>query len=328
MVNLRDYGEIYCITSPSGKHYIGQCSLKDSNGYNNGTQKRWRGHVTEALNYKHKGCWLLNQAIKKYGEDKFIVQSLISCHKNHLNYYEKYFITEFNSLRPNGYNIVFGGSQTKILTNRSFIKKKSDDVPKYIVYYESNGLTGYRVEDPDLKTKAFLSSAYTMEQKLELAKKYLETGKCHDGLLYVKRRHDEDNSLPKYIKRCKDGYRVESPTLRKSFTNTNYTKEENLAMALEYLNTGNFTPPKVWHVRKNEEDAELPKYIMRYRNGIAVQYYYGKGKKIRKTFLSSKMSDEDKIKLAKEYLDKIYSGEITYEDTQKQIQKNKKIKEI
>ena len=139
MVNLRDYGEIYKLISPSGKMYVGQCGIVDKFYHKYGNYRRWSAHVNEAHKYKHRGSWLLNQAIRKYGEDNFKVEIILSCKKEYLNYYETYFIKHYNTLRPNCYNIVLGGSQYRVAvdSNRSNVKKKSDDVPDFIFYYDS-----------------------------------------------------------------------------------------------------------------------------------------------------------------------------------------------
>ncbi len=318
MVNLREYGEIYCLTSPSGKQYIGQCVILDSNRMSNGTKRRWKSHVREANKYKHKGSWLLNNAIRKYDENNFKVESLISCHVSKLNYYEKLFIKGYNTLKPNGYNLVAGGNSSLTNLGKKYMARTSIEIQTYIMYYECNGSTGYRVCHPDLPSKGFISALYTMEEKLEMAQKYIETGKCHDGLLPRLRKNEEENSFPKYVKSKRGGYVVESPERGyKTFTNQNYTQEENLAMAIEFLETGEFTPPREWHVRKDEKDSELPKYICRYRNGFQVQYYLGNHKKIRKTFLSKNMTDEEKINLAKIYLDDLINGTHNYKEPEK-----------
>ncbi len=308
---LRNYGEIYSLTSPIGKQYIGQCRILDSHYHKNGTQKRWSSHVLEARKFKHRGSWLLNYAIRKYGAHNFKVETILSCLAEYLNYYETYFIKLYNTLKPNGYNLVLGGGQYKAALfspDKYRGKKKSDDVPDHIYYYDSGGCEGYRVEHPDLKTKAFLSSRYTMEEKLELSKKYLETGECHKGRLYVKRKKEEENDLPKYIKPCNGGYRIESPDKSKVFSNKIFTKEENLQMAKEYLETGSCMPPRKYHLRKNEEHIDLPKYIIRHRGGYAVQYYLGKKKKICKLFMSKKKTDEENLNLAKKFLGNLEKG--------------------
>lgn len=313
-INLRDYCEIYCITSPSGKKYVGKALIKRKDGRNRGTSGRWTSHVWEANRYKHKGCWLLNNAIRKYGADKFKVEAILSCHINDVSDYEIMFIEKYNTLKPNGYNIALGNASIDFIASKSERNKGLPELPMYINHYYSDEIVGYRVIHPELKSKAFLSSLYTMEQKLEMAIKYIETGECHEGFLPRPRIHEEDNTLPKYVKRRRSGYVVETLDIYKTFTNSIYTMEENLTMALEFLETGTFTPPREWHSRKREDSVDLPKYIIRCKTGYRVQYYLGKKKKICKSFYSTKMTDDENFERAKEFLKQIEDGDVVYEE--------------
>ena len=54
--------------SPSGKYYIGKTTKPE--------HIRWAQHVDNAKRYPNTGCWLLNQAINKYGEEHFSVKIL------------------------------------------------------------------------------------------------------------------------------------------------------------------------------------------------------------------------------------------------------------
>ena len=71
---------------------------------------------------------ILKQAIKKYGIEKFFKEILVVCKDNQeANYWEKYYIAEFNSFQPYGYNISKGGDWGDILTynpNRDEIIQK------------------------------------------------------------------------------------------------------------------------------------------------------------------------------------------------------------
>ena len=75
------YGEIYKLTSKtSGKSYIGQAKKyigKDDTPQ--GTQKRWKSHIKEAISSGKDHYVLLNNAIRKYGRDDFIVIKLCDC---------------------------------------------------------------------------------------------------------------------------------------------------------------------------------------------------------------------------------------------------------
>jgi len=186
-------GEIYCLTSPSGKKYIGQCVKKLSSGKNWGYNCRWRDHIRDSRGKNY--CRLLNNAINKYGSESFTVEVIKECNISELNYYEEYYIRLFNSMTPNGYNLTSGGSncfqsiETRQLKRENMIGKnlgkqypkrprnrEQDNVlPKYLRYYIDNtGKEGYRISHhPILKDKSFFSKKIPLEIKLKLALNYL-----------------------------------------------------------------------------------------------------------------------------------------------------------
>lgn len=93
---------IYKHTSPSGKSYIGQ-----TKNYN---YRCWRHQKT-------KGCIIFYNAIQKYGWDNFKHEILISgLTLDQANKYEEFYISEHNTLFPNGYNIKLGGLNNQIST--------------------------------------------------------------------------------------------------------------------------------------------------------------------------------------------------------------------
>ena len=78
-----------------------------------GTIGRWKSHIREALKSTDDHCLVLNNAIRKYGEESFDVLTLIKCPIDKLNDYEIEFIKLYNTIQPNGYNIKEGGSTSK-----------------------------------------------------------------------------------------------------------------------------------------------------------------------------------------------------------------------
>lgn len=93
-------GYIYKITNiETGKCYIGE-TVQDYN-------RRWNKHIN-SLNYR-EGCPLLKTAMKKHGIEKFKFEILIVCFDEDLVKYEKEYIKRYNSIAPNGYNILTGG---------------------------------------------------------------------------------------------------------------------------------------------------------------------------------------------------------------------------
>jgi group I intron endonuclease len=186
-------GDIYCLTSPSGKKYIGQAVKKLKNGRHWGFINRWKQHIKDSTTKDY--CRLLNNSIRKYGYENFKVELLKECPVEDLNKYEQQYILELNTLSPNGYNLTTGGNfcqqtiETQILKRNSMIDKnkgkiypkrirkriEDNNLPKYVRYYTDNsGKEGYRISNhPTIKQKSFLSKSITMEEKLKLALNYI-----------------------------------------------------------------------------------------------------------------------------------------------------------
>jgi group I intron endonuclease len=213
-------GYIYCITSPSGKQYIGQTKRN----YN----KRFNEHCKLL-----KSCILLENAIKKYGKDNMKFEILLEINNNLLDEYEKSFINMLSTLEPYGYNIRNGGSKgfhselsrqrmrdSKLgEKNHNFGKPRSDETKMAI----SNAKSGVNHH--------FYGKTLSQEHKLELSKAHKKT--CNDlpmYMVYVKERHHNYQA---------SGYAiVNHPTLtNKYFTSKKLSDEEKLNMAYEYLSS-------------------------------------------------------------------------------------------
>lgn len=81
----------------NGKQYVGQT--------NNLKQREWSWNCLK-IPYANK---ILNSDRKAYGVDSFICDVLIECEDYEADKYEQYFITKYNTLYPNGYNMTTGG---------------------------------------------------------------------------------------------------------------------------------------------------------------------------------------------------------------------------
>lgn len=92
-------GCLYSLTSPSGKRYIG-ISSKDA-------AARWKIHQMRVREGRPQ---VLQQAIRKYGADAFVLQTLVIANDwPYLCELEERAIVAFNSRSPNGYNLTKGG---------------------------------------------------------------------------------------------------------------------------------------------------------------------------------------------------------------------------
>ena len=98
---MQRYGSIYKITNLlNGKIYIGQTTQL--------IERRWKQHC------KSTHCFAINRAIQKYGHINFeIVELCTVFDQQELDLLEIFFIKEYNSLAPNGYNLMMGGNSHK-----------------------------------------------------------------------------------------------------------------------------------------------------------------------------------------------------------------------
>lgn len=93
---------IYIIRNTvNDKCYIGQTK--------NSIEHRFKRHISQ-INCKNQ-CSALYAAIRKYGVDCFFIESLTSgsFSKDDLNMLEIYYINEYKTLSPGGYNLQTGG---------------------------------------------------------------------------------------------------------------------------------------------------------------------------------------------------------------------------
>ena len=118
-------GEIYKITNiVNNKCYIGQTR---SHYLNNGKYRpfgylgRFNGHISEANCGIKNHCSYLDSSIRKYGSEKFICEKILECSINELDEYETYYISEFKSKYPNGYNLTNGGQKKGCLKGEKIV---------------------------------------------------------------------------------------------------------------------------------------------------------------------------------------------------------------
>lgn len=116
---MADFGHIYKLTCQiTGKSYVGQ--TRES------IQKRWRGHVKSARvpSATHRSTYLMN-AVRRHGEEQFIVECLETCPVEQLNAREQHWIATLGTLAPGGYNLEVGGRASPVHpASRSKIAQK------------------------------------------------------------------------------------------------------------------------------------------------------------------------------------------------------------
>jgi group I intron endonuclease len=212
-------GVIYCLTSPSGKMYIGQTKRPIG--------KRLREHSKMI-----PGCVALNSAIERYGFDKFQVEILLEANDSLLDTYERSCIEKYDTICPNGYNIRSGGENSKHCLescermrqsklgdkNPNFGKPRTDSAKQAISKAKSG------------KNHHFYGKTLTLEHKEALSNS-----------------HKKDSDLPMYMVKIKarpehytsDGYAVVNhPILKtKYFTSKKLSDADKFALANQYLSS-------------------------------------------------------------------------------------------
>jgi len=133
-------GIIYMLTSPDNKSYIGQ-TIQELN-------TRMNGHK-----YGNSYCRVLKDAISKFGFDSFKKEIIWEGDNSSLCDMEKYYISTYNTLHPNGYNLSSGGGRgehrskdtVKLMINnqRELTKRKN------------GGLLGYIIENKSKKGRTY-----------------------------------------------------------------------------------------------------------------------------------------------------------------------------
>lgn len=222
-------GEIYKITCTiSNKSYIGQNTLTRSSGPFN-YLKRFDEHVREAK-YSKTNCRILNNAINKYGVSSFKTELIETCTFEELDDKEIYYITYFNTLYPNGYNIRTGGSKGKHCEDSRQLMRQSKLGEKNPNYGKQR----------TIETKKKISAAKSGEKHHFYGKQF-----SHEHLQNLSYSHKVDKNLPIYLVYvkprpqyyCDEGYAVVNHPKGKNkhFTSKKMSLDEKYTLATKYL---------------------------------------------------------------------------------------------
>ena len=88
--------QLYCLTFPNGKKYIGITSKT--------AQERFKRHCDNSSKS------IISRAVRKYGKDSVIMSVIAECDNwELLCLAEQEAIEKFNTIAPNGYNLTLGG---------------------------------------------------------------------------------------------------------------------------------------------------------------------------------------------------------------------------
>lgn len=152
---------IYKHTSPSGKSYIGQTQ---------NLQQRNSSHRIPSSN-----CTVFRNAIQKYGWENFQHEILAeNLTLDEANILEEQYITEYNTISPNGYNLRSGGLNHKFSDESrqkmSSVRKGKPRTPEH--QQKLNDAARNRIRSPEHQAKLLeaVSKPKTEKHKSNISK--------------------------------------------------------------------------------------------------------------------------------------------------------------
>lgn len=134
-------GFIYIIKNTvNGKVYIGQTRTS--------VDQRWKEHLRHA----QYGDQVINRAMRKYGVDKFYIETLEICDVSIIDEREIYYIDLFDSTnKTKGYNVSLGGSTPKF-------KRKALSISDLVDLYVNKGFTLFEIANKFEVTRYIVTS--------------------------------------------------------------------------------------------------------------------------------------------------------------------------
>ena len=226
-------GHIYYIENTiTKKGYVGQTwsHRKNKGKYKPfGFEGRFKDHISEAIcNTKKKQCRYLNNAIRLYGKEAFMVKLLHTCSRDELDMKEQEYIVSMNTLYPNGYNLTKGG--------------------KGALYIKTNDVESLQVKEPS-KRGGCKERSEEVRAKIATANK--ETFGSEDVKKYLMKRTQEQhyknkldkfknvvihiNNIDQYIYERKNSIVIKINKIRTDFVGKYETKEVLRERAREFL---------------------------------------------------------------------------------------------
>lgn len=204
-------GFIYIIKNTiNNKVYIGQTRTS--------VEQRWKEHLRHA----QYGEQVINRAMKKYGVNKFYVETLEICNLDVLDYREMYYIDLYNSTdKSKGYNVSIGGNTPRF-------KRKILSISDLVDLYVNKKFT---LEEISLKYEV---SRYIICTELKNA-----------GII-IRNRHESNTKFSNIPKSVLKEFLTKGKSLRKAakLANIPYT---TFRKACKYNNIEYNSPKSVRH---------------------------------------------------------------------------------
>lgn len=230
---------IYVITNNvDGKQYVGQAisHIKIKNKYKPyGPEGRLIAHFREANSNKEHQCTYLNNAIREHGEENFTVETIYKCSKKRVDELEIKAIQDYDSMFPNGYNIMRGGRKIE-----GYIEKDVS-IPRKSPSLEHRLQMAERTRKLMTDKKMELCITYFIDNNITLKgfNAYIKKGKDYDSIECYMLQFNNDKrplraifggqhtTLDESLNRCKDFYDELKENLAKHLVAGNALESED-----------------------------------------------------------------------------------------------------
>lgn len=214
---------IYKVTClETNKIYIGKTAQ--------GLQKRKWHHLWDS---RHGSNLPFHRAIKKYGENAFVWEVLDEVMFSDLLLdLEKFYIKKYNTLVPNGYNLMFGGDNNVGYKHSAETRAKISAANKLI----GNNKLGTHLSD---ETKKKISESHKGAKNYNFGKHLSGDHRKKIGLSNIGRRHSEEAKQKMRGRKMSDETKQK---LREANTGRIRTDEMKRKMSLAHLGKSNPHP--------------------------------------------------------------------------------------
>lgn len=207
-------GYIYLIENKiNNKKYVGQTIQYDIN-------KRWNKH--RQVNKRFIGTCLFN-AYKKYGIENFNFKIICICFDSDIDKFEEEYINRYDTLYPNGYNMIEGGKSRKftpILKKIISDKLKGENHPMFGKHLKEETKQKLREKNSGINGANY-GKKLSQEKRDHLSKLAVERHKTHNYDQNERTKQKIRNSLKNY-------YSDETIVNKKNIKVQQYDLNENL----------------------------------------------------------------------------------------------------
>jgi group I intron endonuclease len=203
-------GYIYLVTNKiNGMKYVGQTLQADVN-------TRWKSH--RSIKKRTVGK-ILHNAYKKYGFDNFIYKIICICFDEDTNKYEEQYIKKYNTVYPNGYNLLQGGNNKRHNEETRRLLSEMNKGEKHPLFGKKK--TPEQIKQMSERMKGDKNPCFGKKFTEEETQKRLDRYKEHPET-----KEQISNSLKEYYKDCYEkGIKTNGKTVKQYDLNGNFIKE-------------------------------------------------------------------------------------------------------